>query len=232
MAAALAGSGREGLRAALAEALLGAASGVEAVLEFTAACRRQLAAPGGDPGPYAAPVGLARRYPGDPALPVVLMMNHVSLAPGEALFIPPGTLHTYQRGLAVELLSPSDNVVRAGLTSKHVDAELVVQTVDLGGRGPTRPAVTRVDGVRLLRPATDQFQLADIRVGGSVAVPLAGPRVALALEGGVTAFTGLGSLHLGRGESLFATAAEGAVTLRGKGRVILAAPGGAAGALP
>jgi mannose-6-phosphate isomerase class I len=77
----------------------------------------------------------------------------------------------------------------------------------------------------LVRPPVPVFQLADIRVSGPVEVPLAGPRVAIALEGEVTAFTDLGSLHLARGQSLFAMDSEGPLVLRGKSRVIMAAPG-------
>jgi mannose-6-phosphate isomerase len=222
---ALAPGNREGLRRALEIALTGPEAGPEAVMEFTAACRRQLAAPGDDPGPYALPVALAKRYPGDRSLAVVMMMTHVSLAPGEALYVAPGTLHTYLRGLAVELLGPSDNVLRAGLTSKYADPARVLTSIDWAGRGPVRPVVSREGAVRFLRPPVAAFQLADVRVAGAVEVPLTGPRIALALEGEATAFTGLGSLHLSRGQSLFAMASEGAMTLRGKGRVIVAAPG-------
>jgi mannose-6-phosphate isomerase len=223
LAEALAPGQRDGVRAAVDIALTAAAP--EAVIEFTAACRRQLAAPGDDPGPYALPVALAKRYPGDRALAVVLMMSHFSLAPGEALFLPPGTPHSYLRGLAVELMGPSDNVLRAGLTGKYTDPERFASTIDWAGRGPVRPTVSRQGAVRMLRPPVASFQLADIRVGGPLELALAGPRVALALEGEVTAFTELGSLHLSRGQSLFAMASEGPLRLRGKGRVILAAPG-------
>jgi mannose-6-phosphate isomerase len=153
------------------------------------------------------------------------MMSHISLAPGEALYIPPGTLHSYLRGLAVEVLGPSDNVLRAGLTGKYTDPARVVTTIDWDARGVVRPSVTRQGAIRLLRPPVAAFQLADIRVAGAVEVDLTGPRVALALEGEATAFTSLGSLHLARGQALFAMASEGPMTLRGKGRVILAAPG-------
>ncbi|MDR2380701.1 MAG: mannose-6-phosphate isomerase, class I [Bifidobacteriaceae bacterium] len=225
LAQALEPGGYAGLRAVLATALVDPCASAEAVAQFTAACRHQLAVPGGDPGPYATILALARRYPDDPALPLVMMMNHVSLAPGEALFIPPGTLHTYLRGTAIELLTGSDNTLRAGLTSKYVDRARVAETVDVAGRGPLRPAVSRTGGIRAIRPPTDQFQLADIKVAGTSEVPLAGPRIALVLEGEATAFTELGSLHVGRGQSLFAMASEGNLTLRGKGRVIVAAPG-------
>jgi mannose-6-phosphate isomerase len=222
---ALAPADSDGLRGALEIALTGPQASSEGVIEFTAACRRQLAAPGDDPGPYALPVALARRYPGDRALPVVMMMVHVSLAPGEALYIAPGTLHSYLRGLAVELLGPSDNVLRAGLTAKYVDPARVLTTIDWSARAPVRPAVSRQGAIRLLRPPVPFFQLADVRVAGSVDLPLTGPRIALALEGQVTAFTQLGSLHLSSGQSLFAMASEGPITLRGKGRVVVAALG-------
>jgi mannose-6-phosphate isomerase len=225
LVAALAPGNRDGLRPALEIALTGPLAAADAVIEFTDACRRQLAAPGQDPGPYTLPVALARRYPGDRALAVVMMMVHVSLAPGEALYIAPGTLHTYLRGLAVELMGPSDNVLRVGLTSKYTDPARALTTVDWSARMPVRPAVSRQGAVRFLRPPISLFQLADVRVAGAVEVPLLGPRIALALEGEVTAFTDLGSLHLSRGQSLFAMASEGPATLRGKGRVIMAAPG-------
>jgi mannose-6-phosphate isomerase class I len=69
------------------------------------------------------------------------------------------------------------------------------------------------------------FQLADVRVAGLYACPFTGPRIAVALEGQVTGFTDRGSLHLSRGQSLFVLAGEGELELRGKGRVIVAAPG-------
>ncbi|MDR3360101.1 MAG: mannose-6-phosphate isomerase, class I, partial [Bifidobacteriaceae bacterium] len=166
-----------GLRQALSEALVGEAATEDGVLELTAACRRQLASPGEDPGPSATLVALARRFPGDPALAAVLMMNHVSLAPGESLFVAPGTLHSYLRGLAVEVMTASDNVLRAGLTTKYADRERVVETVDDAGKGLSRATVTKHDGVRLLRPPAGRFQLADARVEGSTRLALTGPRV-------------------------------------------------------
>jgi mannose-6-phosphate isomerase len=225
MAQALAPGGRDSLRQAVQTALTGAEANQSAVEEFTAACRRQLGAPGADPGPYALPVALAKRFPGDRGLAVVMTMAHVSLAPGEAMYVAPGTLHSYLRGLGIEVMGASDNVLRAGLTGKYIDRERVATTIDWSGRPPARPAVSRVGSIRLLRPPTDVFQLADIRVSGVVEVALEGPRLALALEGEVTAFTDLGSLHLARGGALFAMSSEGPVTLRGKGRVVMAASG-------
>lgn len=72
---------------------------------------------------------LARSYPGDPAVIVTLLMNHVVLAPGEALYLGPGNLHAYLRGTGVEVMGSSDNVVRCGLTNKHVDVNELLATV-------------------------------------------------------------------------------------------------------
>jgi mannose-6-phosphate isomerase len=64
---------------------------------------------------------LASRYPGDASVAVTLLLHRMSLQPGEALFLGPGNLHAYLHGLGVEVMGASDNVVRGGLTSKHVD---------------------------------------------------------------------------------------------------------------
>lgn len=69
-------------------------------------------------------------YPGDPSVVVTLMLNRVLLAPGEAVFLGPGNLHAYLRGFGVEIMGNSDNVVRGGLTVKHVDVEQLLDVLD------------------------------------------------------------------------------------------------------
>jgi len=66
---------------------------------------------------------LVAQYPGDPGVAVAFLLNHVTLAPSEALFLPAGELHCYLHGTAVEVMANSDNVVRGGLTPKHIDLE-------------------------------------------------------------------------------------------------------------
>lgn len=72
----------------------------------------------------------AEQHPGDSRALVVLLMNYVVLQPGNSMFTPPGVLHAYLSGLGVEVMSSSDNVVRAGLTSKHVDVEELLSLVN------------------------------------------------------------------------------------------------------
>lgn len=72
---------------------------------------------------------LALAYPDDPAVVVSLLLNHVVLQPGEALYLDPGNLHAYLSGMGVEVMGSSDNVVRCGLTNKHVDVNELLATV-------------------------------------------------------------------------------------------------------
>ena len=101
---------------------------------------------------------LGRRYPGDPSVAATLLLNHVSLAPGEAIFLGPGNLHAYLAGAGVELMGASDNVVRGGLTVKAVDVDDLLAVVDPSPLAdPVRPPAERyaLDGtpIRLLRLA-------------------------------------------------------------------------------
>ncbi len=73
---------------------------------------------------------LEMTYPSDPSVVVTLMLNRVTLTAGEAVFLGPGNLHAYLRGFGVEVMGNSDNVVRGGLTVKHVDVEELLDVLD------------------------------------------------------------------------------------------------------
>ena len=86
-------------------------------------------------------------HPGDPGILFVLLMHHVHLKRGEALFVPDGEVHAYIRGFGLEVMLPSDNVVRAGLTSKHKDAE---SFMELSNFSPTKAPL-------IVSPRSDSF---------------------------------------------------------------------------
>jgi mannose-6-phosphate isomerase len=70
-------------------------------------------------------VDLLDKYPGETGALVSLLLNFIQLAPGEAIYLPAGNVHAYLSGLGLEVMAASDNVIRGGLTSKHIDkAEL------------------------------------------------------------------------------------------------------------
>ena len=73
---------------------------------------------------------IARLYPADPALRIAPLLNHVTLQPGQALSLPAGNLHAYLHGFGLEVMNSSDNVIRAGLTPKHVNVEELLRIVD------------------------------------------------------------------------------------------------------
>ncbi len=73
---------------------------------------------------------LAEAYPGDVGVLAALLLNRIVLASGEAMYLPAGNLHTYLRGTAVEISANSDNVLRGGLTAKHVDVPELLRVLD------------------------------------------------------------------------------------------------------
>src|SRR5262249_30701023 len=114
--------GEEALAAALACVLEWPASGRAALFAAVVApCHRLAAGPGPYAGACAVAVRVAADHPGDLGVVALLLMRHEVLQPGQAVFMPAGGLHAYLHGTGIELLANSDNVVRAGLTGKHID---------------------------------------------------------------------------------------------------------------
>ena len=92
---------------------------------------------------------LAALYPGDASVAVTLLLNHVVLQPGQALHLTAGNLHAYIEGAGIELMGASDNVVRGGLTVKHVDVDELLAVVD---PEPLAEPVARGTGGRYALP--------------------------------------------------------------------------------
>lgn len=215
--------GPGGMRAAFSRLVDPATRPSEAaVAETVAACRSRLSE-GRSPSERSdAIVGdLARAFPGDPGSVAALLMNPVSLRPGEVLFVPAGGVHCYLSGLAVEVMASSDNVLRAGLTTKHVDPQAVLDTIDWVAAPPVRIGAEHVGAdVEVYYAPVDDFALAIASCGsGPVAVPGRGPRVLLCLDGEVTARHQDDSLVLRQGEAAFVPPTEERVVLSGSGRL-------------
>jgi mannose-6-phosphate isomerase len=108
---------------------------------------------------YAATVPLVDRYPDDPGVLVTLLLNHLVLAPGEAMFVDAGIVHAYTSGLGVEIMATSDNVLRAGLTPKHVDIPELLEVADFRPIPPPRQLPVREGRVLRFAPPVDEFEL-------------------------------------------------------------------------
>lgn len=172
-------------------------------------------------------LALAEQHPGDPGAVVSLMLNRVTLEPGEAMFVPSGHVHAYLSGCAVEIMASSDNVLRAGLTSKLVDVDALLEcaTCEPGPAARPRVVVDAASGLTTYRPPVAEFALraGEVLPGGAVDLPDAGPRVVLGLAGELVLAAGAdGEARLRRGESVFVPHAAGPLTVRGEGRVVVA----------
>lgn len=102
-------------------------------------------------------------FPRHTSVLVAALMNIVDLAPGEALFTPVGTIHSYLSGVGLEVMASSANTIRAGLTSKHIDVEGLLSTAKLYSTPPilVQPSTQRVcrSVVRTYQPAVNDFRL-------------------------------------------------------------------------
>ncbi|GAB3600958.1 mannose-6-phosphate isomerase, class I [Microbacterium tumbae] len=170
---------------------------------------------------------VAERSPGDPGVVVALLMNHIVLARGEGVFLRAGLLHAYLSGLGVEIMAASDNVLRGGLTPKHIDVAELLSVLDTTpGEVPVlRPRAE--DGVVAYPVDVPDFSLRRIAwEGGTRRIPVDGPAIALVTAGEVA--VGGAAAEAQRvpvGGAVFATADEGELTFTGAGEVFIAQPG-------
>lgn len=132
---------------------------------------------------------LAAEHPTDPGVVVALLLHHVRLFPGEALFTPAGVLHAYLSGTAVELMASSDNVLRGGLTGKHVDVAELMSVLDTtpGPARVVRPVQVSAAESDYPTPAA-QFRLSRVDLAPGEGTDLArveGPQLLLCTAGAV-----------------------------------------------
>lgn len=158
-------------------------------------------------------------YPADAGVLVSLLLNLVVLRPGEAIYLDAGNMHAYLRGLGVEVMANSDNVLRGGLTPKHIDVPELLRITEFRALGvPKLTAQETAYGQQLFIPPFAEFQLQHIELsaaadaadmaGGDVPVAANGPVILLCLEGEVLIDTPRGDELLRRGDSLFIGANE------------------------
>lgn len=196
---------------------------------------------------------LLEAYPADPGVLVSLLLHLIVLEPGQAIFLRAGQLHAYLSGVGVEVMAASDNVLRAGLTSKHVDiAELcrIVDTDDLAD--PHLPGIALAPGMTVWRPEVEDFQLFRARLcpapeawddppatpapraiecpASEIEIAAEYPLVLVVTDGRVRVDRPDGEIsevaNVRRGQSLYVSAGE-PIRLTGAGEAFLATVGGA-----
>jgi mannose-6-phosphate isomerase len=165
---------------------------------------------------------LGEQYPGDAGVLASLLLNRITLAPGEGIYLSAGNLHAYLRGVGLEVMANSDNVLRGGLTPKHVDVPELLRVLNFT---PTTEARLRAD----IRPdglasfydtptvefAASMLELGDDQIGHEVDAPSRhdGPQILLCVEGATAVHGKSGKLTLTRGAAAWVAADDGPIRL-------------------
>jgi mannose-6-phosphate isomerase len=157
-------------------------------------------------------------------------MNHVFLEPGQALFLPAGNIHAYLSGLGIEVMAASDNVLRGGLTPKHVDANELERVIDFtAGHVPLVKPREISSGLVQYPCNTDDFLLYKMEPSGErlmADLNLAGEAVILCTAGEIALSNSLEErVVLRRGEAAYMSADAKFFSVSGSGTGFLATSG-------
>jgi len=177
---------------------------------------------------YRTALALGERYPGDPGVLASLLLNRITLQPGQALYLPGGNLHAYLAGVGIEIMANSDNVLRGGLTPKHVDVPELMRVLDFRpGDVPILQGDPGLPGERVYRTPTPEFRLSRLEpFPDKREITHAGPQVLLVVEGAVQVSDGHGrSVTVPQGRSVWIGAHDGPVWVSGDGTAFRATDG-------
>jgi mannose-6-phosphate isomerase len=226
---------------AVFEWLISSGSGVPTLVSLVT----RLAPLSADPS-LATAAALAVEYPDDPGIVISLLLNRVTLSRGEALYLPAGNIHAYLDGLGVELMAASDNVLRGGLTPKHIDVPELLGVLDFtpvpvpylrpvapgaGGSAAAHsaaaaPGPAAAPGIEVFVPDVPDFVL--VHVSGTdldARYTLTGPAIAICTSGSLSIAGSASSVTIGRGESVYVTPDEASLRFTGTGELFLATTG-------
>lgn len=221
----------------LVEGLLADPPPPAAVAVIVDQCREALAEGIDIKRAYATAIEIEAHHPGDVGIVVSLLLNRLTLQPGEAAYLDAGIIHAHLKGLCLEVMVSSDNVLRAGLTSKHVDPEGLVLCLEEG-----MSRLARVTP-QLFGMSTDvfspsrEFALSVTQSfqsdGAGATLPHRGKRLLMCTGGEVTVLNERDeAIHLRRGDAAYADDQDGELRVTGTGEIAQAyAPSGAAGRL-
>jgi mannose-6-phosphate isomerase len=168
---------------------------------------------------------LSAAYPGDIGILAPLILNLVRLTPGQAMFLPAGRLHAYLEGVGIELMANSDNVLRGGLTSKHIDQDELMGALRFESRDPgvmTAQSISQTEA--RFSTTADEFILAKLTVapGANHEAPHHRNVEILLLTSGqatLETITTGEQLHVKRGDSILIPAAAGSYRISGQAEI-------------
>ena len=171
---------------------------------------------------------LEKAYPGDIGVLAPLFLNLVCLSPGQAMFLAAGQLHAYLEGVGIELMANSDNVLRGGLTPKHIDVPELMRVLRLNAAAPRIILPQAADKtVSLYAVDVAEFALAQIELAGEqvfFSSAKRGMEILLTVEGAVSIYPGgvKTKFALRKGASVMVPACLAGYSIRGEGKVFRA----------
>jgi len=172
-------------------------------------------------------VDLDEHFPGGPGILAALLLNPITLQPGEAIALPPGIMHSYLRGFALEATGASDNTIRGALTQKRIDVDGLIRVVDFAPTDPRILTPHGSDGTYLYPTSFPEFELWLLEPLGSHSVEIPrsdDARIVVTTEGGFELSDDSHTLRLRQGEAALLSAGE-AIHAKGTGRMFVAASG-------
>jgi mannose-6-phosphate isomerase len=202
-------------------------SGVAHLAELSSALRR------GIPGltddseadrAIARAIDIARRFPDDASAAITLVLNYCVLESGDVIYVPAGTIHSYLSGLGLEIMATSDNVLRAGMTTKHVDIPALLESLSTAPTSNPILAPHSVDGVSRFEPPVKDFGFAIVDVDGSRDFVIKGPSIVVTIDGEIT-LVGDDNLPLRRGAAAVIERGEVVSRVLGHGRFVTVSAG-------
>ncbi len=166
---------------------------------------------------------IAELFPGDPGVVVAMLLNRIVLEPGEGVYLGAGVLHAYVSGFGVEIMANCDNVVRGGLTSKHIDTETLCRIVDPDAGAPT---ILRPTGSETTyRTPVPEFELTRLVAPSGWSHTPVGPEIVLGASGTTTVSQEGVELELGPGEAAWIRSGTGDYEVTSDGDVFVASVG-------
>jgi mannose-6-phosphate isomerase len=163
---------------------------------------------------------LNKQYPGDIGALCPLFLNVITLHPGEAMFLEAGRLHSYLKGVGVELMANSDNVLRGGLTPKFVDIDELLKILKF-----------EVSNLQILKPQgfleekyfqdfVEEFSLSVIESPGDRTYEIEQnkkPSILICISGSGRFFDEENDIHFEKGQSFFIPASQATFKISGSG---------------
>jgi mannose-6-phosphate isomerase len=165
---------------------------------------------------------LGERYPGDAGVLAALLLNRFTLRSGEGIYLPAGNLHTYLHGVGIEVMANSDNVLRGGLTPKHVDVPELLRVLDFAPatEASLRPKTVEDGMETVYQTAAPEFSVSLLgidgeRLGHEVDAPSRhdGPQILLCTEGSAVVHAKSSAVTLERGAAAWVSADDGPIRL-------------------